>query len=248
MRKLAFLIAVGAFMAPASASATLGRPNDRDVTGLTIAQRYLAADAAYWHVSPEQLAHINHCHDYTIEVGETTEEIRAESPEPGCWQRLSQSVWQEVEEGNLRLGCMVSEHEYGHSTGHPDEENDPSNIMFAEGPPITSVPGCMTFPIHGRFPRTRCHHASRSITVPSTVRRASFMVGQIPAKASVTTAIYVDDHAVYGTACGPLCELAGTEAIAVETLAKSHTAPLLVRVANYYGAHHVTVQLCWRRD
>lgn len=249
MRKLALTTTLAALLLlPASASATVGRTTDRDVTGLPIVQRYLAADAAYWHASPQRVAHENHCRNYTIEVGETREETRAESPEPGCWQRIGQGVWEEIEEGNLRLGCMVSEHEYGHSVGHPDEETDPTNIMFVEGPPLGAVPGCMSFPVHGQFPRPRDHLTSRSVLVMPN-QSVSFRLGMIPAKASVATTIRVDGHAVFGASCGPLCELAGTEDVTVRAIAHSSRAPLVVHIANESPrAQRVAVQLVWAHD
>lgn len=243
-RTVPILAVLVSLVLPTSTSADLGRSSDRDVTALPIVQKYLSADAAYWGASPEQVAKQNHCRIYTVEVGETREETRAESPEPGCWQRIGQGVWEEVEEGNLRLGCMVSEHEYGHSVGHPDEETDPSNVMFAEGPPLNAVPGCMAFPLHGTFPKPHDHSVSRSVTVTQG-HPIIFRLGVIPTRADVSTEIYIEGHLAFGTACGQLCELAGTKNVLIETVAHKKRAPLTVWALSLVGRHRVTVRLHW---
>ena len=155
------LAVVTALLAPAAASADLARPSDRDVTPIPIVQRFLSIAAEYWHETPAQVAAANGCATYTVEVGPTAGVANeGEAMQPGCWQRWSPSVWDQLleERGNpeeLRADCLLTVHEYGHSTGH-GHVDDPANVMYAQRTSLSAVPGCTrAFPLPGEHSRRR---------------------------------------------------------------------------------------------
>lgn len=152
MRRPLTLLLVLACLAPAVAQG-------QDVTGTPIAQRFLAVDAGYWHLSPAEVAARNGCAaGYVIQVGpmeaEGAEdgEVVADAQLDGCWQRFAPAQWAKMTglsaaEGK-RFNCILSVHEYGHSVVLPDETGDPLSVMFLE-PRSDMVPACTRdFPYH----------------------------------------------------------------------------------------------------
>jgi hypothetical protein len=161
------MIAVLATLA-AGASAQLGRPSDLDVTAIPIVQRFVSIAADFWRESPAQLAADNGCASYTVEVGPTViATSEGEAAQPGCWQRWSPGVWNQLleERGNaedLRTDCLLTVHEYGHSTGR-GHVDDPANVMYGQKTSLSAVPGCTAaFPLPGEHSRKRSARAVRA--------------------------------------------------------------------------------------
>lgn len=152
LRVVAFVVVVVLLLANASAALAA------DVTNQWLVEQDVSVAAGYWRSHPDP------CQAYAVESGPTP--FLAETELGGCSQRWNESLWQLFEsalhEGpsrnrtlDLRWSCVLATHEFGHTVGLPDEEDNPDGIMYRSSGPNGPVPlGCRRlFPM----PRARAN-------------------------------------------------------------------------------------------